>query len=265
MKLSDIKTPVSSISGIGPQLAKLLAKQNVFTVGDLLQYFPRAYEDRTKKIPLKDFSLGKVHTVALVTGQEWFGYGNMKTLKLLVTDGSANAELICFNRAFLEKVLIPGSLITLTGKFEVKYGHLQSSSFETVKMEIPEEFQGHIKEIRFDAITPVDCGVLPLYPLTEGLTQKAVSKAVGKALSQYAHGIEDEVPEALRKQRGLMPKQDAIRLIHQPQNLEQAGRARKTLAYEELYLFQKVILERAEKRKGSLKEAPGLQFLNIHA
>ena len=50
MKISDIKTPVSSISGIGPQLTKTLAKVNIFTVGDLLQYYPRDYEDRTRKI-----------------------------------------------------------------------------------------------------------------------------------------------------------------------------------------------------------------------
>ena len=174
MKIAEIKTPVSSIAGIGPQLTRTLAKVNVFTTGDLLQYYPRDYEDRTQKITFKERGPdGKVHTVALVSQHEWFGYGKMKTLKIIVNDGSGSAELICFNRAFLEKSLIPGTLITLTGKFEVKYGHLQSSSFEAVKMEVPEEFQNHIKEYRFESIQPVDCGVIPVYPLTEGLTQKA--------------------------------------------------------------------------------------------
>lgn len=135
MKVSDIKTPVSSISGIGPQLTKTLAKVNVFTVGDLLQYFPRDYEDRTRKVCFRDFAsnYGKVHTVAKVLAHEWFGYGRMKTLKIIVTDGSASAELICFNRAFLEKSLIPGTIITVTGKFEIKYGKLQSTAFEVIK------------------------------------------------------------------------------------------------------------------------------------
>ena len=247
---------------MGPQLTKLLAKQNVFTVGDLLQYYPRDYEDRTKKITLNQFELGKVHTVAQVMGQEWFGYGNMKTLKVIINDGSASAELICFNRSFLEKLLIPGSLITVTGQFAVKYGRLQSTSFEAVKMEIPEEFREHIKEFRLDSIQPADCGVIPLYHLTEGLTQKALSKAIAKALQQYAHGIEDEIPLEIRQKRNFIAKQDAIRLIHQPQSIAQAQEARKTLAYEELYQFQKVILERANRRKGSLKEAEGLQNLD---
>lgn len=259
MKLNDIKTPVSSISGIGPQLTKLLAKQNVFTVGDLLQYYPRDYEDRTKKITLNQFKLGKVHTVAQVMGQEWFGYGTMKTLKLIINDGTANAELICFNRAFLERVLIPGTLITVTGKFEIKYGHLQSTAFDAVKMDlekdVPQEFKAHIKEFRFDMIQPVDSGVVPVYPLTEGLTQKALTKAISKALQQYDHGIEEEIPVELREKHQLMTKQDAVRLIHQPQTIFQAKLARKTLAYEELFLFQKVILERAKKRKGTLDTA----------
>ena len=252
MKVSDIKTPVSSIAGIGPQLTKTLAKVNVFTVGDLLQYFPRDYEDRTQKVTFREQAqhYGKVHTVAQVIGHEWFGYGKMKTLKIIVNDGTGSAELICFNRAFLEKSLIPGTLITVTGKFEVKYNKLQSTAFEAVKMEVPEELQNHIKEYRFDAIQPVDSGVIPIYPLTEGLTQKAVFKAIANALQQYAHGIEDELPAELIQQRGLMKKQDALRLVHQPQSIAQAQEARNTLAYEELYHFQYIIAERTYKRKG---------------
>ena len=252
MKVSDIKTPVSSIAGIGPQLTKTLAKVNVFTVGDLLQYFPRDYEDRTRKVCFRDFSTnyGKVHTVARVLGHEWFGYGKMKTLKIIVTDGTASAELICFNRAFLEKSLIPDTIITVTGKFEVKYGKLQTTSFEAVKMELPPELQNHIKEYRLEDIQPVDCGVIPVYPLTEGLTQKALAKAVGNALQQYAYGIDDELPLSLIQARQLMKKGDALRLIHQPQSIAQAQEARRTLAYEELFHFQAIIAERAYKRKG---------------
>ena len=252
MKVSDIKTPVSSIAGIGPQLTRTLAKANVFTVGDLLQYFPRDYEDRTQKVTFREQALnyGKVHTVAQVTGHEWFGYGKMKTLKIIVNDGTGSAELICFNRAFLEKSLIPGTLITVTGKFEVKYNKLQSTAFEAVKMDVPEELQNHIKEYRFEDIQPVDCGVLPVYPLTEGLTQKAVTKAIANALQQYAHGIEDELPAELIQKHGLMKKQDALRLVHQPQSIIQAQEARNTLAYEELYHFQYIIAERTYKRKG---------------
>ena len=250
MKVSDIKTPVSSISGIGPQLTKTLAKVNVFTVGDLLQYFPRDYEDRTKKVCFRDFAsnYGKVHTVARVLSHEWFGYGRMKTLKIIVNDETGTAELICFNRAFLEKSLLPGTIITVTGKFEVKYGKLQSTAFETIKHDTVVEALE--TTVNLTSITPKESGVIPIYPLTEGLTQKAVTKAVSQALQQYALGIEDELPSELIKERGLLSKQDAIRLIHRPFQMSQAAAARRTLVYEELYNFQKIIAERAYKRKG---------------
>ena len=115
MKISDIKIPVSALAGIGPQLTKTLSKINIFTVGDLLQYYPYDYEDRTKKVALKDFAISKkVHTVARVLRQEWFGYGKMKTLKIVIYDGTCEAELICFNRGFLERSIYPGNSNNVT-------------------------------------------------------------------------------------------------------------------------------------------------------
>lgn len=254
MKVSDIKTPVSSISGIGPQLTKALAKVNVFTVGDLLQYYPRDYEDRTRKVTFREqaSNYGKVHTVAQVLAHEWFGYGRMKTLKIIVNDGTGTAELICFNRAFLEKSLIPGTVITVTGKFEVKYGKLQSTAFEVVKHEelLHTEVPSRLTSEELSSIAPKESGIIPVYPLTEGLTQKAVTKAVSQALQQYAHGIENELPSELIEARGLLPKQDAIRLIHRPSEMSQAAAARRTLVYEELFQFQSVLAKRIYKRKG---------------
>ena len=252
MKVSDIKTPVSSITGIGPQLTKTLAKVNIFTVGDLLQYYPRDYEDRTKKISFRERGQnGKVHTVAQVVSQEWFGYGRMKTLKLIVTDGSGTAELICFNRAFLEKSLVPGTIITVTGKFEVKYGKLQSTAFEAIKHEeySPSDLSQHGMP-DLSHISPKESGIIPVYPLTEGLTQKALIKAISQALQQYAHGIENEIPAQLIEQNGLIQKQDAIRIIHRPADLSQVAAARRTLVFEELFQFQSVIAKRVYNRKG---------------
>ena len=244
MKVSQIKNPVSSISGIGPQLTKCLAKLNVFTVGDLLEYYPRNYDDRTKRIFLKDYSSHqKVHTVAKVVSHQWFGYGNMKTLKIIIDDSSATAELICFNRQFLEKVLTPGSIITVTGQFYVKYNSLQSSSFEAVKMNVDSDSD-------IANVLPLDNRVVPVYPLTEGLTQKALQKAISQAISQYSHGIENEIPDDLIEKHGLLQKQQAIRFIHEPQTMQQAFLARKTLSYEELFLFQSTLLKRMIERKG---------------
>lgn len=250
MKVSEILTPVSSISGIGPQLTKILAKVNIFTVGQLLQYYPRDWEDRSKKVPLKLFAQqSKINTVAKVIRQEWFGYGNMKTLKVLVDDGTATAELVCYNRAFLEKVLIPGKIFTITGSFFVKYNSLQSMNFEATPMELGEN------ENILSAL-PLNTGIISIYPLTEGLTQKALHKAISQALQQYAHGIEDEIPQDIIESRKLMTKQQAIKFIHQPETIEQAVLARQTLVYEELFNYQSIIVKRAYDRKGFIKINP---------
>ena len=247
MKINDIKTPVSAISGVGPQLTRNLAKLNIFTVGDLLQYYPRGYEDRSKKVTLDQYKTNpKIHTVARVMGQEWFGYGRMKTLKLLINDGTAPAELICFNRAFLENQLVPGTVVTVTGSFYVKYNKLQSTSFEVTKM----KFEGEATAVALKATQPLNTGILPVYHLTEGITHKVLYKAICNAVAQYAHGIENELPEQIIESRSLVSKQEAIKNIHEPQSVEQAEQARKTLAYEELYHLQYAIAQRSYRHRG---------------
>lgn len=258
MKINDIKAPVSALQGVGPQVAKVLSKLNIFTVGDLLQYYPRDYENRSIKIPLKDFKIcNKIHTVAQVIAHDWFGYGKMRTLKLIVNDGTAQADLICFNRSFLQNNLPPGSLITLNGQFFVKYGKLQSSNFEAQKITDPYttfqkqlEFGEKITPLVLTKLTPPDSGIVPLYHLTEGLSQKKLSKIIENALSQYAKGIDDELPAELIKERALIKKQDAIIQIHRPQDLMQAHEAKHTLCYEELYHLNYAIAQRAYKHRG---------------
>ena len=254
MKISDIKTPVSAITGVGPQLTKNLSKLNIFTVGDLLQYYPRTYEDRSVKITLDEYKThSKIHTVARVMAQEWFGYGKMKTLKIIINDGTAPAELICFNRAFLENQLTVGSVITVTGEFFVKYNKLQSTAFEATKMSVNQlgvESMQQVTAALLRQTKPLNTGIIAVYHLTEGVTQKVISKTIAAATAQYAHGIDDELPEAIIQSRGLLHKQQAITTIHLPETIEQAELARKTLAYEELYHLQYAIAQRAFKHRG---------------
>ena len=254
MKINDIKNPVSTINGVGPQLTKNLAKLNVFTVGDLLQYYPRAYEDRSVKVTLAEYKTHpKIHTVAKVMSHEWFGYGRMKTLKININDGTAPAELICFNRAFLENQLEVGSVITVTGTFYVKYNKLQSTAFEVTKMSVNQLGVDSMQQVTAAFLRqtkPLNTGILPVYHLTEGITQKVLTKAITAAVTQYAHGIDDELPEDIIQNRGLIHKQDAVTQIHLPKTLEQAEAARKTLAYEELYHLQYAIATRAFRHRG---------------
>ena len=135
MKLAEIGSPVEKLSGVGTKTAALFARQGIFTVADLLSNFPRDYEDRTRRIPLADWAkYPKVHTVCKVLAHNFFGYGRMKTLKLLVTDGTATLSLVAFNRPFLEKSLPEGCIISLVAQCQYKYGELQSTAFEANRL-----------------------------------------------------------------------------------------------------------------------------------
>ena len=246
MKLQDLGKSVEQIPGVGPSSAKAFARLNIFSVADLLSFYPRDYEDRTKRNALADYTMGKVHTVAKVMAHDWFGYGRTKTLKIAVTDGTASAWLVAFGRSFLERSLPEGCIIQLDGKFEVKYNSLQSTSFEVQKL----ADDGELKDW-MDSPVPGSL-VLPLYPLTEGLNQKNIRKAVASSLNQYCRGIEDEIPPDVIKGRSLLSKSQALELIHRPKTMEDALKARRTLIYEELYQFEYKLASRTLEHGGSL-------------
>lgn len=249
MKLSEIKTPVSTLHGAGVATVKALSNLNIFTIGDLLSFYPRDYEDRTKRIPLSEFKTArKVHTAAIVLSHEYFGYGKMKTLKIIIQDETAKASLIAFNRSFLEKSLPVGAIISVTGSFEIKYNELQSSAFEANVI----SQDGKLEDFS-NTVLP-DSGIISVYHLTQGITQKAIKKLMSQAVSQYSIGLDDEIPSDIISKRKLLTKRDAIKKIHEPKNLKEAEDAKQTLIYEELYNFQTTILERAIKRKGALPE-----------
>ena len=247
MFLNELKVTVESLAGVGPATAKQFAKLNIFTVADLLSVYPRDYDDRTKKVTLAEFSQHpKVHTICKVVAHSWFGYGKMKTLKIEITDGTANAFLIAFNRSFLEKSLPVGSIISVTGRFEIKYNELQSTAFEALRL----AYNGTLADY-ISAPVP-DSALYPVYPLTEGLSQKNYRKTIGAALKAYGKTISDELPQEIIQERKLLPKQQALLQIHMPKNLEEVEEARRTLIYEELYQFEYKMALRALRHRGTL-------------
>ncbi|MBQ1794854.1 MAG: ATP-dependent DNA helicase RecG, partial [Treponema sp.] len=248
MKLSELGTPLESLAGVGKSKASLFSRLNIFTVGDLLGTYPRDWEDRTKACTLSQYAqnYGKVHTVCKVLAHDFFGYGKMKTLKIAVTDGSANAFLIAFNRPFLQKSLPEGSIISVTGKFELRYNTLQASSFEAERL----SYSGELADWQGKPIP--GSGVLPVYPLTEGITQKIYRKIVAAALQQYGKSLEDDLPALIIQERKLLHKAQALAFIHQPKDISQVLLAKRTLIYEELYFFEYKMAEHTLRHRGSL-------------
>lgn len=251
MHISELNNSISSLPGIGAAKQALFARLNIFTIADLLQFYPRAYEDRTQKITIGGAiqnQTGKIHTVAQIVAHDWFGYGRMKTLKLIASDGTGTVELVAFGRAFLEKTHPVGQIVALSAKCEVKYGKFQSTSFDIAKIT-----DGGNLAAFADVAVP-DSRVFPIYPLTEGLTSKIITKTMTAAFNQFSLGLENDLPPEIIEKRHLLPKRDALRAIHFPETLAEAVDARNTLVFEELFLFQKILAERALAHRGKLPE-----------
>lgn len=248
MFLRELRQPATALKGAGKAVAERLARLGVFTVADILLRYPRDYDDRTVFVPFASFAREpRVHTVARVIAHDWFGYGRMKTLKLLVRDDSGPATLVCFNRPFLETSLPVGAEILVTGKFQYRYGEIQSSSFEAE---------------RIDGAAAPKKGILPVYALTEGLQQGQVRRLVATALAEYGSKVEEELPAPLRERRGLPPKREALHDIHFPPSSEALVAARDYLVFEELFYFQLAVARRALKRREvTIERSPGRGLL----
>lgn len=258
MFLGELLQPVSSIAGVGPAASKNLARLGVFTVSDLLTYWPRRWDDRRRWFPISSFlQVSHVQTIAKVLSHQWFGYGRMKTLKIEIADSTGRAYLICFNRTFLEQSLPVGAIVSVVGSFYLKFQEIQSSSFEAKRLTIGEEQSGcyTLSESGFPQQTSEffpGGSVLAVYPLKAGTTQTLLRKSIQNVLKTYQKNIQSELPDSLIKKRELLEKSDAISLIHQPTNMEELEKAKNSIMYEELFYFQYAIGLRVFKRRGSL-------------
>ena len=235
MFLRELTQTVTHLGGIGRAVAQRLARLGIFSLSDLLLHYPRDYDDRSRFVPFASFAKEeRVHTLAEVVDHEWFGFGRMRTLKIRVRDESGTAVLVCFNRPFLEQSLPIGARLLVTGKFQHRYGDIQSSSFEAEPLG-----EG----------APAESGVLPVYALTEGLQQGQMRRLMKRALAEYGNRVEEELPQALRARRGILPKREALASVHFPESAERLELARNSLIFEELFYFQLAVARRAMRRR----------------
>jgi ATP-dependent DNA helicase RecG len=244
MFLRELASPLSELKGAGPVLVRKLERLGLFSAADLLLHAPRDYEDRSVKRMLGEFSQGPVNCRATVLTHDWFGYGRMRTLKIWIEDDEGTrAGLVCFNRPFLERSLPVGARISLFGRFDYRFGELQSSAFEAEQV---------------DDLPPVGGlpqGVLPVYPLTDGVPQGIMRKLTARALARWGM-VDDELPAGVMERRALLHKAEAIRLIHRPERPADVPEARRTLAYEELFYLQIMIGRRAMDRRVGASDRP---------
>ena len=238
MFISEIRIPINRLKGAGKTTETLLAGMGIHTVGDLLCFWPRTWDDRTEFHTLNQFeSRAKIQVKCTVIAHDWIGFGRMKTLKLIVEDETGRrAALPCFNRPFLEKQYQEGTKCVVYGSFYWKYGELQSTNFE---IESGDE-------------NPSLARILPVYPLTEGLSQLKMRKLILTAVREYAKGISSELSEEIRREYKIPSKADIIFFMHTPKNIAETEKGRYAVIFEEFFFFEYALGKRSIERRGKL-------------
>jgi len=233
MFLRELLQSVTVLKGVGSEKAGSLARLGITNIAALLCHYPRDWEDWGLTVPLKDWKTSQVCADVQIVAKDWFGYGPTKTLKLYVEDETARVCLKCFKQPFLETQFPIGIRARLLGRFEYKYGEIQSKSFK-------------LKHIR-NVYGPI----LPVYPLTAGVKLDFLRNLTRQAVSRYAKALENELPESVITRDGLFHKADAVRAIHFPASWQELDRARKTLIYEELFYLEVMVAQRSLQRKAN--------------
>ena len=222
--MADLQTNVRYIKGIGETRAKALEKLNIFTLRDLISYFPRAYEDRTKLYPINALPLGEsVCCQAMVAAAPTSRRinGGRTLVKFRAVDDTGTLDLTFFNQTYLTDSVHAGDIYTFYGKAEGTSRHPQMTN---PVMEV----QGR---------QSVTGRIVPLYPLTAGLSQYTLSKAIRQGLDECSELLGDVLPDEVRQTHQLCHSRYAYENIHFPADEEALALARRRLVFEELFLL----------------------------
>ncbi len=269
MLLGKLTQPITSLPGVGAARGKKLESIGISTIGDALTHVPRGYEDRKNptSIAVSYAEQKPACTVVEVVRHDYFGFGRKRTLKVAVQDNSATGWLVCFGRNFLEKMLKVGEKFYLYGEFTMKFGSLQCSLFEVEPY--PESATSKSTTTQATETQPTAAtksqpakpakeshfgSILPIYPLTEGITQGQMRNIILPLLKEYGSAIDNELPQYLHKKYKIMNRSEAIQKIHRPASFADAEEARYSLVFTELLYFQILIQQRRAARKAQFVE-----------
>ena len=248
-RLSD---PVTILKGIGPAKAKQFAQLNILTLGDLICHFPRGYEDRTNLVPIEKLEVdvpGCFRAMVMNSPRTTHIRKGLDLTKVQVADHSARLNLTFFNNKYAAEQL-------QYGREYIFYGTV-SGDFIGYNMTNP-VFES------LDSAPVVTRRVLPIYPLTAGLTNAAVLKAVRQALAVCDPPAEI-IPASVREQYGILPAERAYYAIHEPQSMAEAEIAKKRLVFEEFFVFSAgLALMRAARAGKQCEPYKNLDLKDFH-
>ena len=238
-KLTD---PITILKGVGPARARQFAALNIFTLGDLICHFPRGYEDRTKLVTIDALEVDEpacFRAMVMNTPRTNHIRKGLDLTKVQVADHTGRLTLTFFNSRFACEHLAYGKEYIFYGAVS---GDYLGCNMTNPVFEAP------------DSSALTTRRVLPIYPLTAGLNNAAVLRAVRQALS-ICDPPKEILPEELRQRFGILDADRAYRAIHEPKSLEEAEQARKRMIFEELFLFSAGLSLMRQTRAGKKTQA----------
>lgn len=221
-----LNSPVTKLRGVGPARAAAYAKKGIFTLSDVLNDYPRAYENRgnvelLSDITDPDIKHSVVLTIATVPKSVRLRRRGMSLLKFRAYDDSGTAEITFFNQDFLKDKFPLGSTFRFWGKVERAGKHytMSSPAYEPMYGDSP------LRDL------------IPVYRLTEGLTQKQVSDGIASAMMMCGTEIPDFLPNEIRMKYRLCTGSFALKNIHNPDDYASLAAAKKRLIFDEFFCF----------------------------
>ncbi len=237
---SKILDKVQFVKGVGPRWAERLSKLEIETVKDLLYYFPREYEDRSQISQIKYTSVGEkanFKVEVLKVDYQKIRY-NLDLLRVTFSDGSDVVNGIWYNQSYLRDQFNKGDKYIVSGKISEK-------NWRKYKRK---EINNPVYEKLDSEASVLNTGrIVPIYSLTEGITQRRLRRVIANALKNYASYLEDDLPSDILKKYNFPVLKTAILGMHFPKNEKHQKFSRERLAFEEFFYLQLYALE--EKKK----------------
>ncbi len=246
--------PVQFLKGVGPARGRLLGALGIRTPVQLLHHYPRTHEDRRRATEIADLKEGGTAVVrgkvARIVFQRIPGRGPRSLVRVVVADDTGSFEAEWWNQPYRRDQFHEGDEVVMSGKVVRRRG-LRMTSPETEIL----EREGEARE--------ADDGgeswgrIVPIYPLTKGLRQREVRRAVLEALSGHLAGVKDPLPPGLLAGADLAPLPESLAAIHFPGDFEALERARRRLKFDELFFLQAAM---AIRRRDLVREERGFAY-----
>lgn len=254
-RCNELYVPAAYVKGVGPARAELLARLGLRRACDLLFYFPRDYLEITLRRDVASLTDDSVQSIVGSIEYWQTRYTRRGPLTSLTVDAHGDRiEALWFSMPYISGSFAEGRPLILTGKPKKTNGRWQFShpklTYLDAGLDLPT--QGGTT----DPETGEEKYVLPIYSLTEGLSQAQLQRIIRNVLDTLPDLVPEALPEALRLRRNIAPIGEAIRLMHYPSTPEESEYGRRRFAYQELLILQLALAICRTRRRANMKAPP---------